>query len=936
MEQQTGGAYIGNGVHTFVFGYSKQPAVDGWSYLPMQVLYGGGDTETFVTAMKTRDLGELRKWVASLPVIGGVARFPFQSPNLGLAAVLREPVARVVFAGDGELEVHRAVKSICLDIPMARMHTNTFLAVYETHPYFLSGGKAVEEAIFRQLLTTSGLLGNANYDAIVKSLRYEQFRQRPEKEEEFNDWLDYERGLYATSEEKKMRVFLARTQGPDVSKMSNELDDGNGGSPALDKLHVLACILRTLQRVNGRWVHCDLHSGNAACLRNGVGVIHDFGMARMLRYLDDRARGVTIPKQNNKYMFHTFVRKMSRDLGGYIHLNQYRDVVLLLEDYRHARNMSKDYYSKLEKKVGENRKAQRKAYAALVNRRLTLRNARPPTQRERELEQENEKRYREIYFQYSQSYEVSVAWFEHFARTPTSVPFENRRMLVYPALLPPEAPTPAKERNVQMRQVIEDLVSLGKCYSITGNEYSIFSDEYGPNSNSGMGRFIWGPELKVKDGDTVYLDPAFETRLHQLARVFDSFSIMRNIAKLWNVPDGAIGNTVSIIVQSLKDAVLVGRASQLFVTTRFDEAIKATYAHLGVLAWNPKTIEQEDADAVQYWQTTSWNPALKWGRDQEAEARAELAAPIGFVAAVEEFKNRYDPATLVITEAGKAAEAAEDAAQEAAQEILRAAQLGQAPAAPAVPAALVTSAGWFGVGPRPAHLPQPPVSDLSSPESGVTYEVGPDGVRGPVRALQAERLNDPPAVGPVINNPEDISEVSAILAEVASVSAQRLPGGRLAAVDDAFDDAQYSMPRSGREKEDEEDELDNADIGVDGRIILPEHLELLRQAVAVAAPEDVPPPPVAPLGAAAAAAAAAAAEPAAAAAEPLPLPPPGDIELLLPRGVQRERSPERPAAPNVVVPSPNERPRSRSRGPAEEGGRRRKRKVTRRNKKNVT
>ena len=262
MEQQTGGAYIGNGVHTFVFGYSKQPALDGWSYLPMQVLYGGGDTETFVTAMKTRDLGELRKWVASLPVIGGVARFPFQSPNLGLTAVLREPVARVVFAGDGELEVHRAVKSICLDIPMARMHTNTFLAVYETHPYFLSGGKAVEEAIFRQLLTTSGLLGNANYDAIVKSLRYEQFRQRPEKEKEFNDWLDDERGLYATPEEKKMRVFLARTQGPDVSKMSNELDDGNGGSPALDKLHVLACILRTLQRVNGRWVHCDLHSGN--------------------------------------------------------------------------------------------------------------------------------------------------------------------------------------------------------------------------------------------------------------------------------------------------------------------------------------------------------------------------------------------------------------------------------------------------------------------------------------------------------------------------------------------------------------------------------------------------------------------------------------------------------------------------------------------------
>jgi hypothetical protein len=170
--------------------------------------------------------------------------------------------------------------------------------------------------------------------------------------------------------------------------------------------------------------------------------------------------------------------------------------------------------------------------------------------------------------------------------------------------------------------------------------------------------------------------------------------------------------------------------------------------------------------------------------------------------------------------------------------------------------------------------------------------------------------------------------VSAILAEVEGVSAQRLPGGRLEAVDDDFDDAQYSVPRSGREKEDEGDELDNADIGVDGRIILPEHLELLRQAAEAA---DILLPPALPLGAAQAAAAAAAA----AAAQSPPPPPEEDISLLLPTGVRRERSPPRSAAPAAAAPSPNERPRSRSRGPAEEGGRRRKRKVTRRNKKNA-
>jgi hypothetical protein len=213
------------------------------------------------------------------------------------------------------------------------------------------------------------------------------------------------------------------------------------------------------------------------------------------------------------------------------------------------------------------------------------------------------------------------------------------------------------------------------------------------------------------------------------------------------------------------------------------------------------------------------------------------------------------------------------------------------------------------------------------------YEIGPDlrAVRVASRALQAERLNDPPAVGPVVPNPADIAEVSAILAEVESVSAQRLPGGRLEAVDDEFDDAQYSVPRSGREKEDEGDELDNADIGVDGRIILPEHLELLRQAAEAA---DILLPPAPPLGEAQAAAAAAAAQPAAAAQSPPP-PPEEDIGLLLPTGVRRERSPERVASAAAAAPSPNERPRSRSRGPAEEGGRRRKRKVTRRNKKNA-
>lgn len=921
MEVQTGGVYLGNGVHTFVFGYD---AKYGWAYLPIQIVRGKEkEAEEFLRVLLTGDPAQLDAWAAAMMAEppAGYIKFPFQSPTLSTEAMQREPVARTVFVGDGELEVHKAVKAICADIPMARMHTNTFLAVYPTNPLFFQvSAHLMFFPLIEGLFTRLGLIGNAQYDALLQCFRYKHFIGRNDKLVAFDDWVDKEESLYSTPEEKRMRVFLARAQGPDVSKMLNVRDDGRGGNPALDKLHVLTNILRTLRRVDGRWVHCDLHSGNAACLRNGVGVIHDFGMTRMLRYLDDRARGVTIPKQNNKYMFHTFIKRIAGNLDYWESLNQYKDVVGIFKNYLAVRESEERYQGRAEREGKYEVRKYKKAYDDLIARLATLRNPASRGRPNAKQEYNNAlKRYKRVYNDYSTAFEERMAWTEVFTRSPTRVPFENRRQLVYPALLPPDAPQDDREHNLQMRTCIQDLVSLGKCYSVTGNEYSRFSDAYGPAPNQGTGPYAWGPPLVLVDGATVYLDPAFETRLHQLARVFDAFSIMRNMGKLWEVPDPS-DNKISTIVQTLKDSVLVGKASRVFVSACFDEAILATYTHLGAV-WNRKSDVEEDAEAFEYSQkNSSWNPALKWGKDQEAQGRAELANPVGFVKDVLEFRKRYDPATGHITAAGRAAEAAAGAAPS-----WQMPSFGFPPAAPALAAAA-------GAGPV--------VSDISSPETGVTYEIGPDGVRVPARALQAERLNDRPASGPVINNPEDDAEVSAVLAEIADVSAARQAAGRLAVVDDAFDEGQYSMPRSGRgELSDEDDGLENADIGVDGRVILPEHLELLRQAVAVAAPEDVPPPPVAPLGSAAAAAdaaaAAAGAAVAGAAAAPLPLPPPGDIELLLPRGVQRERSPERPAAPDAVVPSPNERPRSRSRGPPEEGGRRRKRKVTHRNKKNV-
>jgi hypothetical protein len=70
------------------------------------------------------------------------------------------------------------------------------------------------------------------------------------------------------------------------------------------RVRPLCDLLRTLLHIDGRFVHYDLHQNNAAVMRDGTAVLHDFGEARIRDYLQrDSFYVVTHPSSVNQLIF---------------------------------------------------------------------------------------------------------------------------------------------------------------------------------------------------------------------------------------------------------------------------------------------------------------------------------------------------------------------------------------------------------------------------------------------------------------------------------------------------------------------------------------------------------------------------------------------------------------------------------------------------------
>jgi len=77
----------------------------------------------------------------------------------------------------------------------------------------------------------------------------------------------------------------------------------------------LCDLLRTLLHIDGRFVHYDLHQNNAAVMRDGTAVLHDFGEARIRDYLQrDSLYAVAHPSSVNQLIFRNALTSLY--LGG--------------------------------------------------------------------------------------------------------------------------------------------------------------------------------------------------------------------------------------------------------------------------------------------------------------------------------------------------------------------------------------------------------------------------------------------------------------------------------------------------------------------------------------------------------------------------------------------------------------------------------------------
>ena len=74
--------------------------------------------------------------------------------------------------------------------------------------------------------------------------------------------------------------------------------------PGEERVSRLADILRTLLHIDGRFVHFDLHMGNAGVMRDGTTVIHDFGRAVIRDYLQvNTDYHVSYPDKANRRVY---------------------------------------------------------------------------------------------------------------------------------------------------------------------------------------------------------------------------------------------------------------------------------------------------------------------------------------------------------------------------------------------------------------------------------------------------------------------------------------------------------------------------------------------------------------------------------------------------------------------------------------------------------
>ncbi len=327
-ETQEGGKYAGNGVHTFVF------------------VGKGKDDKMF------------------LPLATGLYEKEFRVRYSAYDSIWKKnPVARVVVDGDGEMPVHRAIKAIGQHNPYIGMGTNTFIDTYFIDERLLSktmqkewtprvnrpNTKSSRDAAAGEPEPANKLIAYATApepnegqyadmkkkerDELLGHLTYDQFAENSEKEKDFVAWVGSEIHRFRKIPHmQRFRCIVTRSQDIDIGKRTDW--------PNEDKVVALLDVITTLLHIDGRFVHGDMHWNNLAHMWDGTAIIHDFGEGKFRDYADSLA-GPSVTGVHSLFMFWSTIRDISESPQYYHRYTQFelqaellkpRDILNIAED----------------------------------------------------------------------------------------------------------------------------------------------------------------------------------------------------------------------------------------------------------------------------------------------------------------------------------------------------------------------------------------------------------------------------------------------------------------------------------------------------------------------------------------------------------------------------------------------------------------------------
>ena len=597
-DPQEGGKYAGNGVHTFVF------------------VGKGKDDKMF------------------LPLATGLYEKEFRVRYSAYDSIWKKnPVARVVVDGDGEMPVHRAIKAIGQHNPYIGMGTNTFIDTYFIDERLLSktmqkkwtprvnrpntkssrdAAEPVDPANKLIAYATAPEPNEGQYadmkkkerDELLGHLTYDQFADNPGKETAFIEWVGSEIHRFRKIPHmQRFRCIVTRSQDIDIGKRTDWSDQ--------DKVVALLDVITTLLHIDGRFVHGDMHWNNLAHMWDGTAIIHDFGEGKFRDYADSLA-GPSVTGVHSLFMFWSTIRDISESPQYYHRYSQHelqaellkpRDILNIAEDEAARQERLKKGIAAAKfveaKRMAAVAAAEAAAAAAgaLLNDSAAVPSVPTPEGvREgyyRELD-EAKKLHDDAFAEYEKKYEAVGE--DPDVTTPTEVKMETRRLI---------SVFTRTTKKIQISPIVLDLARKGLVYDYEGNpldeafinsklkellDIDIIDTPYEKRMSSlrltvkTIGDIVSASEtpdisedkrkaavlnlreilktLKMYDYRSltpavmadptkaadvakippaaklfnikVYLEPLFETRYYQLARIWDILAVMKAIENVMN------------------------------------------------------------------------------------------------------------------------------------------------------------------------------------------------------------------------------------------------------------------------------------------------------------------------------------------------------------------------------------------------------------------